>query len=111
MNAIIGAGNRSSQEMGPMAEESFATKDELPASLVGRIDKVCDRFESAWKSGATEDQRPRIEQYLGDTVGLERLALLRELIGSLVSKCSTGRNRPGFGPPACVGPRLSAPPS
>src|SRR5262249_30015204 len=31
--------------------------------------------------------------------------------GCLVSKGSTGRNRPGFGPPACVGPRLSAPPS
>lgn len=31
--------------------------------------------------------------------------------GSPVFRCSTGRNGPGFGPPACVGSRWSVPPS
>ena len=39
------------------------------------IDGVCDRFEAAWKA-----LPPRVEDYLDDWTGAERLALLRELV-------------------------------
>jgi hypothetical protein len=39
------------------------------------VDKACDQFEDAWKA----NQRPRIEDYLGDTPEPERSELLREL--------------------------------
>jgi serine/threonine protein kinase len=58
-----------------MSEQS-PSRGTLPPSLVERIDEVCDRFDSAWKAG----QRPRIEEYLGDTSQPERSFLLRELL-------------------------------
>ncbi len=39
-------------------------------------DQVADRFEAAWKNGPP----PRIRDYLGDTSGERRRALLRELV-------------------------------
>ena len=48
----------------------------LPPTVVDRIDRVCDRFEAAWRAG----RRPRIEDYLGEAAGPERSALLRELL-------------------------------
>jgi serine/threonine-protein kinase len=45
-----------------------------------RVDQICDRFEAAWKAAAATGQRPRIEDYLGDTPESERALLLRELI-------------------------------
>jgi WD40 repeat protein/predicted Ser/Thr protein kinase len=50
--------------------------DFLPLSAEFRLDAACRRFEAAWKSGTA----PRLEEYLGDCLGDERLALLRELI-------------------------------
>jgi eukaryotic-like serine/threonine-protein kinase len=41
-----------------------------------RFDKVCTRFETAWRGG----QRPRIEDYLADSADAEYTALLWELI-------------------------------
>ena len=42
--------------------------DSVPATVADRIDRVCDRFEAAWKAG----RRPRIEEYLGEAAGPER---------------------------------------
>jgi serine/threonine protein kinase len=53
-----------------------ASRSESPLSLNLRINEACDRFELAWQAG----QRPRIEEYLGDTCEPERSALVRELI-------------------------------
>ena len=43
----------------------------------GRIDPVCDRFESDWLAG----RRPRLEDFLGEVGAADRAALLRELLG------------------------------
>jgi serine/threonine-protein kinase len=47
-----------------------------PISLLRHIERVCSRFEEAWKMGT----RPRIEDYVGDTPEPGRSTLLRELI-------------------------------
>jgi hypothetical protein len=44
------------------------------------VDEVCDRFEGAWATAGSDGQRPRIEDYLGDTPEPERTELLRELL-------------------------------
>src|SRR5262249_35783398 len=51
--------------------------DSLPLRVEERVDEVCIRFESAWQAAGTP---PRIEDYLGDTTGAGRGALLRELL-------------------------------
>jgi formylglycine-generating enzyme required for sulfatase activity/serine/threonine protein kinase len=48
----------------------------LPPELGRRIDEVCNRFEAAWRAGPP----PRLEDFLADWQGPERLALLRELV-------------------------------
>lgn len=48
----------------------------LPLAAKERIDKICLTFEDAWKAG----EKPRVEQYLGDTAEPERTALFRELL-------------------------------
>jgi WD40 repeat protein/tRNA A-37 threonylcarbamoyl transferase component Bud32 len=45
-------------------------------SLARQVDRVCNRFEAAWKAGG----QPRLEDFLGDAPGPERAALLRELV-------------------------------
>jgi WD40 repeat protein len=45
-------------------------------SLLEWVDAVADRFEAGWKSGTP----PRIADYLDDTVGEKRSALLHELV-------------------------------
>jgi eukaryotic-like serine/threonine-protein kinase len=47
-----------------------------PWDFESQINLICDRFEAAWKGG----DRPRIEDYLGDSPASARVALLRELI-------------------------------
>jgi tRNA A-37 threonylcarbamoyl transferase component Bud32 len=59
-----------------MTDMNSTVDDPLGQSALQRIDGVCERFEDAWQAG----QRPRIEDYLGDTAGPERARLLRELI-------------------------------
>src|SRR5262249_39894728 len=54
----------------PLSSES------LPLSLQQRVDKACDRFEDAWRTGP----RPRIEDYLADASEPERSNLLGELL-------------------------------
>jgi hypothetical protein len=53
--------------------EELATNN-LPPSLLERVDVICDRFEHAWL------QRPRIEDYLAEVEGNEQEVLLRELL-------------------------------
>jgi tetratricopeptide (TPR) repeat protein len=48
----------------------------LPLDVEEQVDKICDRFEDAWKQG----QRPRIEDYLAILAEPGRSTLLRELI-------------------------------
>jgi len=51
--------------------------DELAdADTVTAADQVCDAFEAAWRAG----QRPRLEDSIGQYQGIERTALLRELV-------------------------------
>src|SRR5262245_60369138 len=45
-------------------------------SLMERIDSVCDRFVLAWKQGLP----PRIEEYLFEFQGPERVVLFRHLL-------------------------------
>jgi WD40 repeat protein/serine/threonine protein kinase len=47
--------------------------------MMHRLDQACDRFEAAWKTAAA-DQRPRIEDYVGEVAEPERAALVHELI-------------------------------
>jgi hypothetical protein len=48
----------------------------LPASVLGRIDEACDRFEDAWQAG----HRPRLVDFLEAAEGPERQARLRRLL-------------------------------
>jgi serine/threonine protein kinase len=49
---------------------------ELPPLQARRVDAACRCFEADWRAG----RAPQIEQYLGGVEGLERAALLRELL-------------------------------
>jgi serine/threonine protein kinase/formylglycine-generating enzyme required for sulfatase activity len=59
-----------------MSGELPPINDALSPSALQRMDEVCDRFEAGCKAG----QRPKIEEYLIRTAGLERAHLLRELL-------------------------------
>ena len=60
-----------------MSEAPQKANEPLPLSQALRVDKVRDRFENAWKA----EQRPRIEDYLGDVPDPEQPELLRKLLG------------------------------
>jgi hypothetical protein len=47
-----------------------------PTSLASRVNAVCDRFEAAWRAGAT----PRLEEYLDEVDEADRPQLLRRLL-------------------------------
>jgi len=48
----------------------------VPAAVVSRIDRTCDRFEAEWRAG----QRPRVEDYLEGVEPSERPILLYHLL-------------------------------
>jgi serine/threonine-protein kinase len=50
--------------------------DDLPVSLEQQVDRICTRFEAAWKAGA----EPRIEDHVADLAGALRQEALRELV-------------------------------
>ncbi|MBN2473961.1 MAG: SUMF1/EgtB/PvdO family nonheme iron enzyme [Pirellulales bacterium] len=50
--------------------------DSLETSLLEQIDRLCDRFETMWKSG----ERPRIEAFLTDVSEQGRPVLLHDLL-------------------------------
>jgi WD40 repeat protein/serine/threonine protein kinase len=59
-----------------MSEPSWTSNGEAPLELVRRVDRVCNRFEAAWRAG-----RPlAIEECLAGWEEPERSVLLRELI-------------------------------
>jgi hypothetical protein len=59
-----------------MQLENAEPGDSLSLTLRKWIDDVCTRFEVAWR----QEPPPRIENFLGDSAGLEREELLRELL-------------------------------
>jgi WD40 repeat protein len=63
-----------------MSDQLYPSQESLPPSVVERLDKVCDRFAAAWQAAACASQRPRIEDFLGDTPEPERSDLVRALI-------------------------------
>jgi WD40 repeat protein/serine/threonine protein kinase len=63
-----------------MGDQPHLRQESLPPSVLERLDKICDRFTAAWKAAASADERPRIEDYLGDTPEPERSDLLHALI-------------------------------
>ena len=50
-------------------KDTSIRESDLPAELARSIDGVCNRFEAAWKA-----LPPRVEDYLDDWTGAERLA-------------------------------------
>jgi serine/threonine-protein kinase len=50
----------------------------LPTDVLDRVDRICDRFEAAWESGA----RPRIEDHLEGVAAAYRPELLRDLLAA-----------------------------
>jgi serine/threonine protein kinase len=59
-----------------MSEGPPPGREPLPPNGDRRLDRICDRFEDAWKA----DQPPRIEDFLGECQGTQRQTLLRELL-------------------------------
>jgi len=51
-------------------------EESIPLSVEQWVDGVCDRFEAAWRDG----QCPPVEDFLGSRNGLERSAVLFELV-------------------------------
>jgi predicted ATPase len=48
----------------------------MSAEQEARLDRICDRFEDAWKAGV----RPRLEDYLADVPEAERVVAAMELV-------------------------------
>jgi hypothetical protein len=66
-------------DYGMTSEESHAKPagaGPLGATVAEAVDRVCDQFEAAWRSGA----RPDLAAYLADVGGPECAVLARELI-------------------------------
>lgn len=61
--------------MRPNARDDHGT---LRLDLADQIDRVCDRFDAALAA----DQRPRIQDYLGDVAESAQSTLLRELLAA-----------------------------
>jgi hypothetical protein len=58
-----------------MSEPLFSA-DDLPLEAEKEIDRICDRFEAAWRAGS----RPRVEEFWSLPDEPARTALLRELL-------------------------------
>ena len=59
-----------------MSEPAEGGISALPAAQVQQADRVCDRFEAAWRAGP----RPTLEDYVQGVPEPQRSALLHELI-------------------------------
>jgi hypothetical protein len=73
-----------------MSNDPPATLGPLPPDAIDRIDRVCDRFEAAWRAS----RRPRIEEHLDGAERPERSALLRELLLSEIECREKAGGRP-----------------
>ncbi len=58
------------------------------------IDRICDRFEAAWKATDTACSRPRLEHFLGAADGLDLAVLLEELLAVELAYRRTAGERP-----------------
>ena len=59
-----------------MSFDAPAGAEALPVDAAQRIDRICDRFETAWKEG----QRPEVEAFIEGASEPDRTVLLCELI-------------------------------
>src|SRR5262245_57838170 len=59
-----------------MSQPDSPGPEAISPAAVLHLDRVCDRFEAAWKAG----HRPQLEDHLSGVPELERSVLLRELI-------------------------------
>ncbi len=59
-----------------MSVDSFTGPDSLPVESAERIDRICDRFEAAWRNG----EKPSIDDHIADSTEPERSILWRELV-------------------------------
>ena len=59
-----------------MNEPSCPSDEILSPTLARQVDRICDRFEAAWKAGP----RPDVGEYLAAATGPVRSALLRQLL-------------------------------
>src|SRR5262249_48328948 len=74
----------------PMNGDQPPGTGSAPLSLQKRVNKVCDRFEKAWKDG----QRPRIEEYLAEVPDPDRVPLFRELLALEIELRCNGSETP-----------------
>ena len=79
VKALSRAGSAGSGQPGVTMnrEQSRGDAAASPTGFV-EIDRVCDRFETAWRAG----QRPTIDEYLGEVAEPVRSELLRELLAT-----------------------------
>jgi hypothetical protein len=73
-----------------MMDDILCNDKSLPVPALERIEKVCHRFEAAWKQG----DKPRIEEYLDAAQGAERGELLRELLLLDLDYCNRSGQQP-----------------
>jgi serine/threonine-protein kinase len=59
-----------------VSESTGVTSDSNEPTVIERLERICDRFESEWRAG----RRARIEDYLADLSPAARPAVLRELL-------------------------------
>src|SRR4051794_8226615 len=80
---------------GMMTPDPPASPDaaRLPLDVVDRLDRICDRFDGAWRAGQT----PRIEDYLGEVEEATRPLLFRELLAAEVERRLRLGERPSRG--------------
>jgi eukaryotic-like serine/threonine-protein kinase len=83
-----------------MSDPGPRDREGLSPTIVGRIELICDRFESAWRGEA----RPRIEDYWKEADGPD---LLRELLVLELAYCVRRHDYPT---PADYRPRFAAHP-
>lgn len=87
----------------PITEDAGTGKDTASASLVMRIEEVCDRFETAWKAAKSASEGPRLEEHLGKLPEPEQPPVLPELVALDIDY----RRRAGEQPrPEEYGPRF-----
>lgn len=73
-----------------MIDDILPKNESLPLPALERIEKVCLRFEAAWKQG----DKPRIEEYWDAAQGAERRELLRELLLLDLDYCNRSGQQP-----------------
>jgi WD40 repeat protein/serine/threonine protein kinase len=63
-----------------MSEPRHVGSEFWPPAIEALLDEACDRFEAACQQAGSSAPLPRIEDYLANLAGPERLALVEELI-------------------------------